>query len=166
MKKPIRYSKRKFYAEHFEKKNFFWISKNHKGHTTLKIFSRAISNHLISFRFLSFSGHFPTVPEHQNHSGSREIWFNQRKKNRAHTSKGNDLRVNPKKSLFCYITASREGPLTWGVHLLSAPPHQQHSQIVKDYIKKIPTFIAFLKLFLGDVKVEIMLILCYFWVVF
>ena len=38
--------------------------------------------------------------------------------------------------------------------------------MVKDYAKKIPTFIAFFKLLLAQVKVEIMLILKYFLVVF
>ena len=57
--------KENFMLDILKKKNFFLISKNEKGHPTLKIFSRATSSHLISFRFLPFSGHFLTVPEHQ-----------------------------------------------------------------------------------------------------
>ena len=42
---------------------------------------RAIRSHLISFRFLPFSRHFRTVPEHQKSlMGSRKIWFNRGKK--------------------------------------------------------------------------------------
>ena len=48
-------------------------------------------------------------------------------------------------------------------HLL---PDHDWSKIVQDYIKTIPTFIAFLKLLLGHVKVKIMLISWYFLVVF
>ena len=128
--------KENFMLDILKKKIFFLISKNQKGHPTLKIFSRATSSHLISFRFCRFLDTSWRFRNTKSHSRSRKIRFNQRKKNRAHTSRGHDLKVDPKKSLFFYITASRESPLTWGVHLLSAPPHQQHSQIVKDYIKK------------------------------
>ena len=46
-----------------------------------------------------------------------------------------------------------------GTHPSFRPLHQQQSEMIKDYIKKIPTFIAFFKLLLGHVKVEIMLML-------
>ena len=52
-----------------------------------------------------------------------------------------------------------------GIHPSSSTLYEQLSQIVKDYIKKIPIFPAFFKLLLGHVKVELMLILWYFWVV-
>ena len=71
------------------KQKFKKISKNEKARPSLKIFSRAISSHLISFRFWPFSGPFQTVPEHQKWlSGSRKIWFNRRKKNRGYISRG------------------------------------------------------------------------------
>ena len=53
-----------------------------------------------------------------------------------------------------------------GTHPSSLPPDHDWSQIVQDYIKTIPTFLAFLKLLLGHVKVKIMLISWYFLVVF
>ena len=39
-------------------------------------------------------------------------------------------------------------------HPIIIHPSQHQSHIVKEYIKKIPTFIAFCKLLLGHVKVE------------
>ena len=52
---------------------------------------------------------------------------------------------------------------------LSPPPPlfpQNQSQIIKDNSKIIPTLIAFLKMFLGNVKVKILLISWHFLVVF
>ena len=51
----------------------------------------------------------------------------------------------------------------WGLASPPAPPplcvsFQQQSQMVKDESKKNPTFVVFLKLLLGRVKEEIMLI--------
>ena len=57
-KKPIQYSDGEFYARHFETKIFQKSLRAKKARPTLKIFSRAISSHLISFRFFPFSGHF------------------------------------------------------------------------------------------------------------
>ena len=48
---------------------------------------------------------------------------------------------------------------------LLLPPYDDYSQIIWDYIKKIPTFLAFSKLLLGHVKVKLMLIFWYFGVV-
>ena len=50
---------------------------------------------------------------------------------------------------------------------ISPLPHCQHeSEIVKDNSKKIPTLTAFFELFLGDVKVKILLISWHFLMVF
>ena len=58
-------------------------------------------------------------------------------------------------------------PLRGGGTQPSPPLLTQHqSQVVDDDIKKIPTFIAFFKLFLGDVKLEILLFSWNFLVVF
>ena len=88
------------------KKNFPKISKNKKARQTLKIFDRAISSHLITFRFLPFSGHFRTR-RHRicGSKRSRKIWNNRRKKNRGDTSSGTDFISDQKKSLFrfCFI---------------------------------------------------------------
>ena len=85
----------------FPKKNFQKISKNKKARQILKIFDRAISSHLISFRFLPFSGHFRTVPEHENRSTrSRKIWWSRRKKNQDDISWGTGFIGDQKKSLF------------------------------------------------------------------
>ena len=59
------------------------------------------------------------------------------------------------------IEVQLRAPSVWRVE-----PSSTLNSIDKDYIKKIPTFIAFCKLLLGDVEVEILLILCRFSVVF
>ena len=104
--KENRYSESKFYAGHFEKKKNFNISKNKKARPTLKTFGGAISSHLISFRFLPFSGHFRTVLEHQKRLiGSRKMWFNWRKKSDKYL-KRNEFYSGSKTiliSLFRYI---------------------------------------------------------------
>ena len=41
-----------------------------------------------------------------------------------------------------------------GTHPRSLSPNHYCSEIVQDYIKKIPTFIAFFKLLLGHAKVN------------
>ena len=107
-KKPIRYSESSFYPEHFEKKIFLKISENKKACQTLKIFDQAISSHLISFRFLLFSGHFRTVPEHQKSlRGSRKIWWRRRKKNQGDISRGTYFIVNQKKILISLYILGR-----------------------------------------------------------
>ena len=120
-KKPFRYSESSIYCEHFEKKKFPKISKNKKARQTLKIFDRAISSHLINFRFLPFSGHFRTRRHRVcGSSRSRKIWSNRRKKNRGDTSRGTDFISDRKKSLFRYIyITSKKHPPYGG---LSPPP--------------------------------------------
>ena len=59
------------------------------------------------------------------------------------------------------IELQLRAPSVWRVE-----PSSTLNSIDKDYIKKIPTFIAFCKLLLGDVEVEILLILCRFSVAF
>ena len=54
----------------------------------------------------------------------------------------------------------------WAVHIPVFLYSISNSQMIKDYIKKIPTFIAFFKLLLGHVKVKIMLISWCFLVIF
>ena len=91
--------------EHFMlvilKKKILKISKNKKARLTLKIFGGAISSHLIAFRFFLFSGQFRKVAEHLKwSSGSRNIWFNRRKKNQADISRGTDFIAYQKNPYF------------------------------------------------------------------
>ena len=74
-KKPIEYSDEEFCPASFEKKFFLKISNHKKARPTLKIFGRAISNHLINFLSLPFSGHFRMRRENQKwFRGSRKIY--------------------------------------------------------------------------------------------
>ena len=77
------------------------------------------------------------------------------KKNHPIISRGTDFRAQRKKTIFHY---SRSPPPTWAVHIPVFLYSISNSQMIKDYIKKIPTFIAFFKLLLGHVKVKIKLI--------
>ena len=62
---------------------------------------------------------------------------------------------------------SRMPPPTWRIKPPPPPLFPQNqSQIIKDNSKIIPTLIAFLKMFLGNVKVKILLISWHFLVVF
>ena len=72
-------------------------------------------------------------------------------------------RFGPRLGGFSSVTPRIEvpPPIVWRVE-----PSSTLNSMVKDYIKKVPTFIAFCKLLLGDVEVEILLILCRFLVVF
>ena len=101
-KKLIGYSDAEFYAGNLKKKTIFWKISNHKkAHPTLKIFGRAISSHIINFRFLPFSRHFQTAEENFFASSrSRIISCSLRKKNLADISRGKDFRADSKKSLF------------------------------------------------------------------
>ena len=74
--------------EILKKKSYPKISKNKKGRSTLKIFGRAISSHLISFRFLPFSGDFQRSEEKKfTLNRSRKVSCNRRKKIFADTSR-------------------------------------------------------------------------------
>ena len=85
------------------------------------------------------------------------------KKNHPIISRGTDFRAQRKKTIFHY---SRSPPPTWAVHIPVFLYSISNSQMIKDYIKKIPTFIAFFKLLLGHVKVKIKLISWCFLVIF
>ena len=94
------------------------IPKNKKARPNLKIFGRASSIHLISFgtpkvthckqkNLLEQGKKVRRIPEEITNWEPIQknpyfvIWFNSRK-NQANTSKGNDLRADPKEPLFRY----------------------------------------------------------------
>ena len=78
--------------------------KERKARPTLKIFGRAISSHLISFRFLPFSGHFRRAEEKNLRlNRSRKISWNRRKKTSRICQEIKFLEQIEKKSLFRYF---------------------------------------------------------------
>ena len=85
----------------FWKKIFSKISKNKGARPTLKIVGRAISSHIINFRFLPFSGHFWTLRKNFFASSRRtKISWCWRKKNWGDISSRSDFIADSKKSLF------------------------------------------------------------------